>query len=431
LSEASESKRDRANVQLADDAPVTWRSHFTLFVLFMLMAVDYVDRQVLSALLPYMKDDWRLSDTELGGIVAAVNIALALFAFPAAVWADKWSRTKSIGVMAIFWSFATIGCTFASTFIQLVVARFLIGAGEAGFTSAGNSLVAAAYPKRLRATVIGLFQSATMLGSVVGVVLGGYIASRFGWRNAFGIVALPGLVFAVLAFFIRDYPNESALDTGESSKAGWMEFVRVIFGKPVLLLIFFACAVQLLFVATIGNWLPSYFTRAYGMSVPAAGAQTGLLILISGFGMVAGGVLTDRVFGASSGRRLLGPAAFALLSGLIFTLAFWLPAGAMQKSLFLLGAFVMVGIMGPVIAVIQDLAPLHMRTSVTGAMVLCNNLFGMAIGPVAAGALSDRFDLQTSLLIISLTPFVAAIIYALSIAPYERGRVTARKATAQ
>lgn len=390
-------------------------AHGVLLLLFVLMLFDFIDRQVLAALLPYIKLEWSLSDTQLGGLVSAVNAAIAILAFPTAVVVDRWSRTKSIGVMAVIWSLATAACSFATGFHQMLVARFLVGTGEAGYAAAGNSLLAAVYPARLRSTVIGIFQAAGMVGTVLGVVIGGFIATRWGWRSAFGLVAVPGLIAALTVFFVRDYQTVTMkvidVQTQTFRDIRWYEVAAKILRTPIMLVLFLGQAAQFFFVSTLGNWLPSFFNRVYGMPLNVAGVRTGLVLLAAALGMVLGGMLIDKLIRARPQTRLLGPTVFALLTAGLFIGAFSLPAGATQQVLLYGGAVFMMGVMGPVISAIQNVVHPGMRATATGSMALCTNLFGMALGPITAGILSDRFDLQTALQIISVAPLVAALAY--------------------
>lgn len=388
-------------------------AHGALFVFSVLMLFDYIDRQILASLLPFIKAEWQLSDTQLGALVAAVNVAIAILALPTAVWADKWSRTKSAGIMAVVWSLATGACGLAINFWQMLAARFVIGAGEAGYTAAGNSMIAAVYPKRQRSTMIGLFQSVALFGSVVGVVLGGFIGVRLGWRYAFGLVALPGLLFAIVLFFVRDYENAPAPASAGSvaGAAPWTTYVKEMFRKPVLWFVYLGSAIQFFVIATVGNWMPSFFNRVYGLPVDQAGLRTGVFVLCSALGVIAGGWFADRLVAKSPNRRLSLPAMFSVLTAALFIAAFSQRPGPLQLALMYAGAFVMVAILSPVITVIQELVPPAMRSTSTGAMVTCNNLFGMALGPLVLGIVSDQTNLATAMLLISFVPLLAALAF--------------------
>ncbi len=149
------------------------------------MVVDYVDRQVVVSMFSHLKTQWDLSDRQLGGLVSIVSVMVALGAVPLSLLADRWSRVKSIFLMALVWSLATIACAFAGSYVQLLATRGLVGLGEAAYGTIGGALLAGLFPPRMRSTVLGAFIAASTLGSVLGVVVGGFIAEHWGWQAGF------------------------------------------------------------------------------------------------------------------------------------------------------------------------------------------------------------------------------------------------------
>src|SRR6516165_9656650 len=188
-------------------------------ILFLLMVIDYVDRQVVVSMFPHLKEQWHLSDSQLGAIVSVVSLTVALGAVPLSLFADRWSRVKSIFIMVLVWSSATIACAFAHSYGDLLGARSVVGLGEAAYGTAGAALLASLFPPRMRSTILGAFFAATILGSVLGVVLGGFIADRWGWQAGFGAVGIPGILLAlVFVLVVRDYKTV-ALPTQQDSSA--------------------------------------------------------------------------------------------------------------------------------------------------------------------------------------------------------------------
>ena len=163
-----------------------------------LMLFDYIDRQVIVSLFPYMKADWGLSDKQLGALVSVLSISLAACVLPVSLVADRVSRVKSIVTMATVWSIASISCMFTRNYSALLAARAVVGVGEAGYGPVGAALIATHFPDRMRSALLGGFMAAASVGSVLGVALGGVIAARWGWQAAFGVVGIPGLVLSLL-----------------------------------------------------------------------------------------------------------------------------------------------------------------------------------------------------------------------------------------
>lgn len=171
---------------------------FALLMTLGLMVFDYIDRQIIVSLFPYLKAAWGPSDKQLGALVSVVSVTVALGAVPVALFADRASRVKSIVIMAVIWSLATISCMFTRNYSQLLAARSIVGLGEAGYGSVGGALIATHFPARMRGAVMAGFLATASVGSVLGVMLGGLIATRWGWQAAFGVVGFPGLVLLSL-----------------------------------------------------------------------------------------------------------------------------------------------------------------------------------------------------------------------------------------
>jgi MFS family permease len=194
------------------------RAWFAFTLAFLLMAFDFIDRQVVISMFPHLKAEWGISDSQLGGLVSIISITIAVGSLPVSLLTDRWSRVKSIVVMGSLWSLATIACAFAHNYGQLLAARSFIGLGEAGYGPAGGAILASVFPARLRATVIGGFLAAASVGSVLGVVLGGIITVHWGWQAAFGIVGAPGLVVALVRLPLPGGPDERSITTAFPEK---------------------------------------------------------------------------------------------------------------------------------------------------------------------------------------------------------------------
>src|SRR4051812_46895497 len=165
---------------------------------FGLLLSDYMSRQVLSAVFPLLKQDWGLTDTQLGSLSSIVALTVGVLAVPLSLVGDRWGRTKAIVAMTIIWSLATLGCAIAASYGQLLGARFLIGVGEAAYGCVGLAVVLAVFAANRRASITGAFMAGGPFGSVLGVALGGVIAVQFGWRTAFAAMGVFGLALALL-----------------------------------------------------------------------------------------------------------------------------------------------------------------------------------------------------------------------------------------
>jgi len=391
---------------------------------FLLMVFDFMDRQIVVSMFPFLKAEWALSDTQLGALVSVVSITVALGTLPVALLVDRWSRVKSIALMASIWSLATLACAFTPSFGALFAARSLIGLGEAGYGPAGGALLGTMFPARLRGTVMGAFLAAGSLGSVLGVVLGGLIAARWGWRAGFGIVGIPGLVLALLFLLLRDYETVAFRPGGvERVGAGLQRWARDVaaglFRARSGVAAYVGGALQLFVVGTVYAWLPSYLNRTYGLPAPRAGAKAALVVLLGSAGAVVWGHVADRLSRADLRGKLLLPAGCALMTCVTLVGAFaFLAPGRLQFALIAVGGFVMTATVGPVAAVAMDVVHPGLRATAASMVALVQNLFGLAAGPFIAGVLSDAYGLESALAVVPLLCLLAAVTFVVGARTY-------------
>ena len=373
---------------------------FAFAMTLALMVVDYVDRQVIVSLFPYMKSDWGLSDKQLGALVSVVSVTVALGALPVALFADRASRVKSIVAMATVWSLATISCMFTRGYGQLLAARSLVGLGEAGYGSVGAALIASHFPARMRSALLAGFFASASVGSVLGVMLGGVIAARWGWHAAFGVVGVPGLLLALgvpegarlphrRARPRRSTPSgaRSARRRGTSSGC-W-------FARPPCCGSASAAPAQLIVVSALWSWLPSFLNRVHGIAPAQAAVKAALVVLAGALGSVVWGAVVDRAGRRAPARKLAAMALLCIVSLLLIGFAFGadrigvaLGASA-QFALIVVGGFVATCTVGPVSAIVIDVIHPGVRATGSSVLALFQNLFGLAAGPFLAGVLSD------------------------------------------
>ncbi len=393
-------------------APKRWA---VFAILFALMVVDYLDRQVVVSMFPHLKDQWNLSDSELGGLVSIVSLAVAIGAVPLSLVADRWGRVKSIFIMVLVWSAATLACAFARDYGSLAAARGMVGLGEAAYGTAGAALLATLFPPRMRSTVLGAFLAAAILGSVSGVMLGGFIAQRWGWQAGFGAVAIPGFVLAlVFIATVRDYDTVALPREAQSSAAGMTTrlVVRELLRPKTALVTCVGAGFNLLVVSTMYAWLPSFFNRYYGLAPDVAGVKTAIVVMLGGIGALACSMIADRLSRRMPSARLMVPAFAALLTTAFMCVGFGvLPPGPAQFALIMAGAVVMAGSVGPTDAVVIDVTHPSLRATAVSVLSLTRNLFGLAGGPLLAGALSDRFGLQFAMAVVPVFGLIAAALF--------------------
>ena len=387
-----------------------------------LMVFDYIDRQIIASMFPFLKSEWMLSDAQLGALVSVVSVTVAVFGIPVAWVADRFSRVKSIMAMAATWSIATIVCMFSQGYAHLLVARAFVGLGEAGYGSVGAAMVATHFPQRMRGGILGGFFASASVGSVLGTVLGGVIALRFGWKAGFGVVGIPGLILALLYVFVWDYKTVEAASaanapaTGLVAAASQSEMIRSILRSRTVRWICLGGAAQLISLSALWSWLPSYLNRTQHLTPDKAAVQAAFVVLAGAVGSVVLGAIADRAGLRRAAGKFIAVASLSVLTAILLVLAFgaarWglaLTPGT-QLGLIVMGGFVATCTVGPAAAVV--IGVIHPGVRSTGAAVLSlfQNLFGLAAGPFIAGALSDAVGLETAL---TLTP-MGCVIAALS-----------------
>jgi MFS family permease len=402
---------------------------FAFAMTIALMMADYIDRQVIVSLFPHLKKAWSLSDKQLGALVSVVSVTVAVGALPIALFADRANRVKSIVAMATTWSLATISCMFTRNYAQLLAARAVVGVGEAGYGSVGSALIASHFPARMRGTVLAGFFAAGSLGSVLGVLLGGLIATRWGWQAAFGVVGIPGLALALLYARVRDYRTVALtprLDEATRSAGNVVRaVVQALTRSPTMLWVCIGGSAQLVVVSAIWAWLPSYLNRVHGVAPDRAAANAALVVLCGAVGAVVWGALVDRVGRGRPRAKLYAMALLclasmaALLAALGAPLLGWTPSAERQLGAIAVGGFLMTCTVGPVVAVVIDVVHPGIRATGAAVLALFQNLFGLAAGPFIAGVLSDAWSLPQALAAMPLFAVLAAAAFAIAVRSYE------------
>lgn len=403
---------------IGDDDPgarIPRRYAWVVFALsFGLLLSDYMSRQVLNAVFPLLKAEWALSDARLGLLSGIVALMVGLLTFPLSLLADRFGRVKSLAIMATVWSLATLACGLAQDYPQMLAARFMVGVGEAAYGSVGVAVVLSVFPKHMRATLTGAFMAGGMFGSVLGMALGGAIAASMGWRWAFAAMALFGLVLALLYPVIVREKRIAPAPAGDAKAAATPAAkvpLRFLVNSRSVLGAYIGSGLQLFVGGTVIVWIPSYLNRYYAMATDAAGGVAAMIVLVAGLGMIACGMLSDRLCRNGPERKFALAIAYSLGSCLLLSLAFALPHGTPQLLMIALGMFLAAGTSGPAGAMVANLTPLPIHGTAFAMLTLVNNLLGLAAGPLVTGLLADAFGLATAFQLVPLISLVAAAVF--------------------
>lgn len=405
------------NVPAPEAGPSPAYRRYLFVLLFLLYMFDYMDRMVIVSLFPYLKTDWGITDTQCGLLVSAVSWSILLFSFPASILVDRWSRKKSIGLMAALWSLATLVCAFTRNFSSLFAARTAIGIGEAGYAPGGTAMISAVFPKQQRARILGFWNASIPLGSALGIAIGGLVAEHFGWRYAFGLVALPGMVIALLFFTVKDYRTIALVKTvvrGSQKmqvKMRTADMVRQFTHNRTLLFNNLGFAANVFVTTSLITWLPTYFHRFEGLDMGKAGIKGGSVMLLAIIGAPLGGYLADAWMKRRKNARMMYPALSSVITGGMLFVAFAFFQGTAQY-LILLGAGVFaVGFVPAAVAVTQDVVHPGLRATSLSVNVIMQHLLGTALGPIFIGALSDRYGLKAAMVWLPAFALLASLLF--------------------
>jgi MFS family permease len=383
---------------------------------FGLLLSDYMSRQVLSAVFPFLKAEWALSDTQLGSLTSVVALAVGVLAVPLSLLADRWGRVRAIVLMAVVWSVATAASAFAAGYDQLLLSRVFIGVGEAAYGSVGLAVVLAVFPAYRRAAFTGAFMAGGSFGSVVGVALGGALAVHLGWRWAFGAMAVLGFVLVALyKLLVSEGKLAKArvddLAAGDAVRtAGRRARLRTLVNTPSVLCAYVGSGLQLFVAGSLFAWLPSYVGRAYGLAPDTAAAVAAVAILVMGLGMIICGMATDRLSRLVPIRKWTTAIGYSAASLVFLGIGFSMPPGGAQLLLLAVGVFFAAGTSGPAGAMVVNLTAEPIRATALGTLTLANNLLGLAAGPFVVGLLADRVGLVTAMRFVPLAALAAAAI---------------------
>ena len=306
----------------------------------------------------------------------------------------------------------------------------MVGAGEAGYGPVGAALIATHFPDRMRSALMGSFMAAASVGSVLGVALGGIIAAKWGWQAAFGVVGIPGLVLSLLYFKVRDYQTVNVGTQNQGATRQSAGAVRAAFGalkrSPTLLWVCIGSALQLIVLSAMWSWLPSFLNRVHGVPADQAGVRAALVVLAGAVGSVVWGIVCDKAGKRHPRGRVISMGVLCLISTAVLGAAFGLPLLGVQLSnqaqfaLFAVGGFFATCTAGPSAAIVMNVVHPGFRATGASILGLAQNLFGMAIGPLIGGILSDAFGLQTALAVTPVFGIAAAWLLVIGSRTYER-----------
>ncbi len=376
-------------------------ARIALAILTAINFLNYIDRYVLASVFEPIKRDLRFSDAELGWTLSAFMVTYSITSPLFGRLGDLFTRRYLIAAGVAVWSFATAGAGLARSFWQMFLPRSLVGIGEASYATIAPGIITDFYEEQRRGRALAVFYAAIPAGSALGFVLGGQLAERFGWRAAFFVVGLPGLLFALLALLIREPARGSSeLQEPDAAKAATgpapslLATYRMLWSNRTYVVVTLGFVAYTFALGGLVGWMPAFLERYDGMTTAQANDRFGALTVIAGFvGTFAGGYLGDYLlrFTRHSYLWVSGLCMFAGAPISVIALCSRRPE-VFLPAIFLAEFFLFLNT-GPLNAVVLGCVPARIRATAMAVNILFIHALGDAISPPIIGMLSDRVGL--------------------------------------
>ena len=352
-------------------------------------AFNYMDRMVLAVLAEPIKQDLGLTDTQLGLLTGFAFVAIYCIAgLPLARLADRVGRRWVLAGALAAWSVMTVASGFARNFGQLALARVGVGIGEAGGMPSSHALLADLYPANRRALPIAIMTGGACFGIAMGLSLGGYVSSLYGWRMAFIVVGLPGILLAIVVAFTLPDPSRDRIRT--TPQAPFIASVRQLFRIRTYRWLLLTHPFYTFITAGLVAWLPPFFMRSHDLPVEKVGAYFGLAY---GVGMAVGGIgaaiVLQRLSRDAPERGLYLAGILMLASFPMFAAALVVPDAIWSIALIMAFGATTGGAAGPLIAGQQSVVDPNSRALASATSVFFASYIGGGFGPLLVGMASD------------------------------------------
>lgn len=368
---------------------------YVVGILAVVYAVNVMDRALVNILQEEIKRDLHLTDSQLGMLTGlSFAVFYATLAVPIARFADRSNRVFVLCVCLVLWSLMTAGCGIATGFVTLLLFRMGVGVGEAGGYPPSAAALSDYFSKDRRATALAIFGLGAPIGSTFGLFAAGMLHDLVGWRGAFVVAGLIGLLLAPLVLFTVREPQRGVSDEGEETVAGapapsLLQVATVLWRLKAIRYLYLANMFHGFALYAHGSWMPPFYARTFGMHTSQIAFWLGLLSIFGAVGTFAGGVLADRL-GKRDPRWRIWILALASMIMTPLAIAQFLAPSWELSLVFAIGpALLLTFFVAPTIALGQTLVLPHMRATTAAIMLMMYNIFGLGLGPLFVGVLSD------------------------------------------
>ena len=386
---------------------------YTLGVLVVVYTFNFIDRQILAILLPAIRVEFGVDDWVLGFLAgSAFALFYATLGIPIALLGDRWNRRNLIAIAVAIWSAMTALSGVAANIVHLALARIGVGIGEAGCSPPAHSMISDLYPPEQRSTAMGIFTLGISIGIMLAYLAGGWVVQNIGWREAFFMVGLPGLLLALVVRFTLPEPqrgmSDGRIDSGQN--VGILDVSRFLLDRRSFIHLALGAGLASFNGYAVISFFPSFMARSHGMSIAEIGVYLGLIIGIAGgLGFAGGGYLADKASRWGTKYSLWTVSAATMFGWLFIYPMYTLDNPYWVLMLLITPTAFSNFYLATTFAQVQAMVGLRMRAMASALLLFLLNIIGLGLGPQITGILSDAFrqfvaddSLRYSLLIVGL-----------------------------
>jgi predicted MFS family arabinose efflux permease len=383
------------------------RAGWALFILTALNFVNYIDRSVLFAVQPLIQDEFHRTDAQFGLLTSAFIICYMCTAPFIGPLADRYDRRRIMVVGALVWSGATLLTAVTHTFEMLFIRHLVVGVGEATFVTIAPAFISDMYPEHRRGRIMSIFASALPLGVALGYIFGGKIGLMYGWRHAFLIASIPGFILAVMLMFVEEPQRGSQDHLKDTVERGT---ILGLFKNGAFWSCTLGMAMMTFAIGGMQVWMPTFLSRVRHVPLDRANFIFGGMTLASGFlATFAGGWLGDYLLRYTKGAYYLVSGIGMAIGVPAIYLAVTYTGRLMYPAIFVAEFFVLLNT-APLNAALVNSVSARIRATAVAANIFVIHILGDAVSPTLMGYISDRSDLRTAFLLVTVAVGVSAIV---------------------
>ncbi|MEM1144695.1 MAG: MFS transporter [Pseudomonadota bacterium] len=368
--------------------------YYALGLLTIVYAFNFIDRQLLAILQESIKADLELSDSQLGLLT---GFAFAIFyvtaGLPIARWADRGNRRNIVSLSLFIWSFMTAISGFVQNYYQLLLARIGVGVGEAGGSPPSHSIISDIFPANQRASAIGFYSAGISVGILFGFLAGGWLNEFFGWRTAFMVVGVPGVILALVLRFTLAEPLRGLHDAAgsqDSAKASFGDVLHILRSRPSFKHLAIGAGLNAFCGYATANWTASFMIRTHAMPVGELGTYLAFTIGLGGaFGVFGGGLLADYLSARDKRWYAWLPSLCGFIIVPFMTAVYLVDTAYAALAMSIVPSLLFQVYLGNTIATTHALVSPTMRATASAILFLILNIIGLGGGPWVIGVVSD------------------------------------------